>query len=186
MKLNRIVFRYGQRLKKPIFAILLLLILFQIGREALLSPDPEPILEEGMVQVQRVVDGDTLLLTNGVRVRLMGVDTPECVKPNSPVEPFGLEASAYTKAAIEASRYQVRLRLDREREDKFGRKLAYVYVFNPEQNEYRLLNEDLIRLGLGRALLTFNYSSSMKTRFERAQNAAIQESRGIWGLLICI
>ena len=182
MNPKRLRFQRSQRIKKSIFAILLILILVQFIRERAFYSSVDPILEEGTFQVQRVVDGDTLLLTNGSRVRLMGVDTPECVKPNWPVEPFGPEASAYVKKAVAESQYLVKLRLDREREDKYGRKLAYVYVFDPNQKEYRLLNEELIRLGLGRALLTFNYTSSMKKRFERAQTLAQQESRGIWSL----
>ena len=46
-------------------------------------------LAEGAHQVRRVVDGDTFVLDSGARIRLMGVDTPETVKPNHPVEPFG-------------------------------------------------------------------------------------------------
>ena len=50
--------------------------------------------------VKRVVDGDTLLLANDKRVRLIGVNTPETVKPNSPVEAYGKEASDYTKKML--------------------------------------------------------------------------------------
>ena len=47
--------------------------------------------------VQRAVDGDTLLLASGERVRLIGVDTPETRHPNKPVQYFGKEASAFTR-----------------------------------------------------------------------------------------
>ena len=47
--------------------------------------------------VQRVVDGDTLMLGTGERVRLIGVDTPEIKHPNKPVEYFSKEASAFTQ-----------------------------------------------------------------------------------------
>ena len=60
-------------------------------------PGPPEILAEGLYEVQRVVDGDTLLLANHARVRLIGADTPETVKPNWPVEPWGPEATAFTK-----------------------------------------------------------------------------------------
>ena len=49
----------------------------------------------------RVVDGDTILLNNGERVRLIGVDTPETKHPKKPVEYFGKEASAFTKKMVE-------------------------------------------------------------------------------------
>jgi micrococcal nuclease len=57
-----------------------------------------------------VVDGDTLMLGTGERVRLIGVDTPETKRPNTPVEYFGKEASAFTKRLAEGKR--IRLEYD--------------------------------------------------------------------------
>lgn len=79
--------------------------------------------------VLRVVDGDTIVAdVDGTdeRVRFIGVDTPESVKPNSPVECYGKEASAHTRDLLpEGTR--VRLVLDAEERDRYGRLLAYVY-----------------------------------------------------------
>ena len=50
--------------------------------------------------MQRVVDGDTLLMVGGARVRLEGIDTPETVREDYPVEPWGPEASAFTKEFV--------------------------------------------------------------------------------------
>ena len=99
-------------------------------------------LPEGVYQVRRVVDGDTLLLRDGNRVRLMGVDTPETVKPDHPVEPWGAEATAFTRNFVAAG--PVRLAFDRVRLDRFNRYLAYVWV------DDKLLNEELLRAGLAR------------------------------------
>jgi len=129
-------------------------------------------LSEGLYEVARVVDGDTLLLTNHARVRLIGVDTPETVKPDAPVEPWGPEATAFTRAMV-ASR-EVRLQFDRERIDRFGRFLAYVWV------EDQFLNEELLRAGLARWEPQYHYSQSMKTRFRKAQQEAQRAQRGIW------
>ncbi len=129
-------------------------------------------LIEGVWAVKRVVDGDTLLLANDVRVRLLGVDTPETVKPDHPVEPFGKEASAFTRDFVAGG--QVRLRFDREREDKYGRTLAYVYV------DDAMLNEELIRAGFSAAKTYFNYSPAMKKRFVAAEKEARRARRGIW------
>lgn len=137
------------------------------------SASPES-LAEGSYRVARVVDGDTLLLANGARVRLIGADTPETVKPGEPVQPWGPEATKFTKEFVAAG--TVRLQLDRERIDRFGRFLAYVWV------DDRMLNEELIRAGLARARLEFRYSSVMKTRFRRAQQEAKAAGRGIWSL----
>lgn len=138
------------------------------------SPAPPEVLAEGMYWVERAVDGDTLLLGNGVRVRLIGVNTPETVKANWPVEPFGPEAKEFTARFVAQCHGQVRLQLDRERKDKFGRLLAYVWAGD------RLLNEELIREGLGKAELQYPYTSSMKTRFRHAEEDARAASRGIW------
>ena len=76
--------------------------------------------------VERVVDGDTIVVRGVGRVRLIGVDTPETVDPRRPVEFFGREASAFTKRLLEGQR--VRLEYDWERADRYGRTLAYVYL----------------------------------------------------------
>jgi len=122
--------------------------------------------------VERAIDGDTLLLANGERVRLLGVNTPETKHPTKPVEPFGPEAYEFTRQHVEGR--AVRLVLDRERRDEFGRLLAYVY-----RGDW-LLNEELIRAGLSKAQTRFNYSDSMKRRFLAAERLARSEHRGLW------
>ncbi len=138
------------------------------------SPRRPDALREGTYVVERVVDGDTLLLANGARVRLQGVDTPETKKPNHPVEPFGPEASAFTRRFVAQGGGTVRLQFDRERLDRYGRFLAYVWVGD------RMLNEELVRAGLATAELQYRYSSTMKRRFGRAEEEARAARRGIW------
>ena len=139
-------------------------------------------LTEGVYNVERVVDGDTLLLSNGIRVRLMGVDTPETVKPRSEVEPFGPEATAFTKQAIAQNGNRVFIRLDCDRFDKYGRNLAFVYLGESDAADVVFLNEELVRAGLAKAIMTFNYSMSIKRRLYKAQKEAIENHRGIWSL----
>ena len=139
-------------------------------------------LKEGVYTVERVVDGDTLLLSNGIRVRLMGVDTPETVKPNSEVEPFGPEATEFTKQAIAQNDNRVYIRLDCDRFDKYGRNLAFVYLGESDGSDIYFLNEELVRAGLAKAIMTFNYSMSIKRRLYKAQKEAIVNRRGIWSL----
>jgi micrococcal nuclease len=131
-----------------------------------------PPLPEGHYQVRRVVDGDTLLMQDHKRVRLMGVDTPETVKEDTPVQPWGPEATTFTREFVESG--EVRLQFDRERLDRFGRYLAYVWVGD------RMLNEELLRAGLARWEQGYHYSQSMKNRFRKAQREAQQAKRGIW------
>lgn len=76
--------------------------------------------------VVRVVDGDTIEVSGGARVRLIGIDTPETVDPGRPVQCFGPEATRYAKELLPVGT-RVRLVYDVERLDRFGRTLAYVH-----------------------------------------------------------
>ena len=142
------------------------------------QPAEAPLSTEGRteVMVERVVDGDTFIIRSAEkeRVRLIGVDTPETVKPDHPVEPFGPEAGALTRQWIEGRR--VVLEFDREKRDKYGRLLAYVWV------DGKMLNEELLRQGLGRALLQYHFSAERKEVFRRAEAEARAARRGIWSL----
>src|SRR5438309_11531062 len=84
-----------------------------------------------LAAVQRVVDGDTFIALEGTRrfrVRLIGVDTPETVKPGAPIGCFGPEASSYAHKTLTGR--QVRLVYDVDRYDRYRRVLAYVYLGN--------------------------------------------------------
>jgi micrococcal nuclease len=143
---------------------------FASGEQA--GPAPA-VLSAGQYQVRRVIDGDTLLLDNGARVRLIGADTPETVHPDRPPEPWGLEAAEFTRAFI--GRRPVRIELDpHDRQDRHGRFLAYVWV------DSQMLNVELIRHGLARARLEFPYSEARKKVFREAQAEAQQARRGMW------
>jgi len=148
-----------------------LLVLVRAWQESQLPDEPE-LLDAGPHEVTDVVDGDTLVLANQARVRLFGADTPETKHPSLPPEPWGHEATEYTRAFIGSA--LVRLEFDLERKDRFGRFLAYVYV------EDRLLNEELLRAGLARARLEYPYSAEMKRRFQKAEAEAKATRRGIW------
>jgi len=155
-----------------LLAAIALLVLYRAW-DGLWRPLPPEALGEASYAVRRVVDGDTLLLANGARVRLIGVDAPETVKPDWPVEPWGPEASEFTRSFVAAG--EVRLQFDRERVDRFDRFLAYVWVGD------RMLNEELLRAGLARFERGFRYSQTMKRRFGNAEEEAKIERRGIWG-----
>ena len=72
------------------------------------------------IKCNRVIDGDTIELSNGEKIRLIGVDTPETKHPRKPVEYYGKEASAFTKKMVEGK--EVRLEYDvQERKLKNGR-----------------------------------------------------------------
>jgi micrococcal nuclease len=138
--------------------------------------------------ITRVVDGDTVEARIGGAVedvRLIGVDTPETVKPDTPVQCFGPQASHFTKRELEGER--VRLVFGVERRDVYGRLLAYVYLPHPtlkspqrQQSRVRLFNEALVRRGLARTL-TIPPNDRFAPRLRRLELAAARAGRGLWG-----
>ncbi len=146
------------------------------------QPAREPPLAEGDYAVLRVVDGDTLLATQPdspadnarreIRLRLLGVDCPESVKPDHPIEPWALEAAEFTRQFVSGG--AVRLRFDKRRLDRYDRYLAYVFVAD------KMLNEELLRAGLARVSVYPGDSESMARRLRAAADEARQARRGLW------
>jgi micrococcal nuclease len=128
-----------------------------------------------MATVVRVVDGDTIEAQVGDRVedvRYIGVDTPETVKPDTPVQCFGPQASAFNHRLVEQR--QVRLVFGVERRDVYGRLLAYVYLGR------RFVNASLVRRGLARSL-TIPPNDRFAPLFRRLEMQAARAGRGLWG-----
>ncbi|TWT55321.1 Thermonuclease precursor [Thalassoglobus neptunius] len=126
------------------------------------------------VRVARVVDGDTLLLESGARLRLLGVDTPETKHPDLPPQPFGPEATQFTERFLQGG--SARLEFDREQFDNYGRILAFVFV------DDRMLNEELVAAGLATAEPQYPYRGDYKRRFLQAEESAKAARLGIWSL----
>jgi len=129
------------------------------------------------VLVTRVVDGDTVevdLDGREVDVRLIGIDTPESVAPDQPVECFAEEASAYTEDRLEGR--TVRLEFDAERLDRYGRTLAYVWVGDVEEE---LFNETLVAEGYA-VVTTYPPNVLYVDRFIAAQRRAREAGLGLW------
>jgi micrococcal nuclease len=125
--------------------------------------------------VMRAVDGDTIEVRLDGRaedVRYIGVDTPETVKPDTPVQCFGPQASRFNHALVEHR--QVRLVFGVERRDVYGRLLAYVYL------DGRFVNAELIRRGLARTL-TIPPNDHFAGRLKQLEMAAARAGRGLWG-----
>jgi micrococcal nuclease len=139
-----------------------------------LLPGPEEP-PSAVALVVRVVDGDTIeVLLDGRRedVRYIGVDTPETVKPDTPVQCFGRHASDFNHALVE--RRRVRMVFGAERRDVYGRLLAYVYLGD------RFVNASLLRMGLARTL-TIPPNDRFAGRFKRLEMRAARAGRGLWG-----
>lgn len=137
---------------------------------------------ESEYSVVRVVDGDTLIVAprpaafsapqRKLRVRLLGINCPESVKPNHPIEPWGPEASAFTRQFVSGG--VVRLRFDKRRLDQYDRYLAYVYVGE------QMLNEELVRAGLATVRVYPGDSQAIGRRLQIAEREAQQARRGVW------
>ncbi len=158
-----------------VLAVALVACLAGCGRDAGGAPDPAD--GDGTnATVVRVVDGDTLVADvggNEERVRFIGIDTPESVKPNSPVECFGEEASAHTKELLPVGT-RVRLVLDVEERDRYGRLLAYVYGADGS-----FVNLALARDGYA-GLLTYPPNVAHVDDFRSAVAEARAAGRGLW------
>jgi micrococcal nuclease len=125
--------------------------------------------------VIRAVDGDTIEVRFGGHtedVRYIGVDTPETVKPDTPVQCFGPRASAFNHRLVEGRR--VRLVFGAEQRDVYGRLLAYVYL------GHRFVNASLIRRGLARSL-TIPPNDRFAPLFRGLELRAARGGRGLWG-----
>ncbi len=126
-------------------------------------------------RVIRVVDGDTIEVESGGAtddVRYIGVDTPESVKPGTPVECYAKRASHFNASLVEGR--VVRLRFDAERRDRYGRLLAYVYAGR------RFVNAELVRRGFARTL-AISPNTSHAALFDRLARRAGRAGRGLWG-----
>lgn len=123
----------------------------------------------------RVVDGDTIeARIDGELedVRYIGIDTPETVKPDAPVECFGPAASAFNHRLVEGRR--LRLVFGVERRDAYGRLLAYAYL-GP-----RFVNAILVRRGLARTL-TIPPNDRFAPLLRALELDAARAGRGLWG-----
>ena len=130
----------------------------------------------GRAQVLRVVDGDTIRVRvegHTERVRYIGVDTPESVKPGTPVQCFAKRASA-ANAALVAGR-SVRLVGDVEQRDRYGRLLAYVY----REPDGAFVNAQLVRDGDARTL-TIAPNVAHAHQFAQLAQTARRTGRGLW------
>lgn len=157
----------------------MLLLSFAVGIAGCTSDGAsDPAAGRECFPVKRVVDGDTFRIDIGGgrddTVRLIGVDTPETVKPGSPVEPYGKEASDFTKKLLTGK--TVCLEKDVEERDRYGRLLAYVYL----EEDGTFVNELLLAEGYAQ-VLTVPPNVRFSDRFVEVQREARSAGRGLWG-----
>ena len=127
--------------------------------------------------VDHVIDGDTVQLTIGShteRARLLGIDTPETVKPGAPVQCYGPEASARTKALLPTGT-RVGLQRDAESRDRYGRLLVYVW----RVRDGRFVNRSLVAEGYARTL-SIAPNTAHRGELAGAEAEARRAGLGLW------
>ncbi|MFJ2686472.1 thermonuclease family protein [Pseudomonas sp. NPDC087342] len=124
--------------------------------------------------VQRVVDGDTLRLSDGRSVRMIGLNTPELGRQGRTDEPFAVAARKRLEALVAASDGRVGLLPGKETKDRYGRTLAHVYSANGANLEAQMLAE-----GLG-FQVAMAPNIDLVSCQQSAERAARQAGLGLW------
>jgi micrococcal nuclease len=133
---------------------------------------PRPTTRERATKVLAVLDGDTIIIDGGQKVRYAGLDTPETHHPDKLPEDCGQEAFEANRRLVAGK--MVRLEFDERRRDKYGRLLAYVYV------DSLFVNAELIRQGYAK-VTTYRDNQRHHDDLTRLQRDAITARRGMWG-----
>jgi micrococcal nuclease len=155
-----------------LLSIRVFLILALIGLALLAGCGTEPQGPPREALVVQVIDGDTLVLEGGARVRLLGLDAPEMERPGRPAEFMAQESKAYLTNLTQGKR--LRLEYDQLRYDHYNRLLAYLFL--PDNT---LVNAEMVRQGLAHV-----YFHPPNERYRdtllAAQKEALEAQRGIW------
>ncbi len=154
----------GVRVKHTIFIYILFCCSFIINAQETLA--------ESWYIVRWVADGDTIVLQDGRHVRYIGINAPEIQHEDRKAEPFGDKAKAINKNFV--LHQNVRLKFDREKKDRYGRTLAYVYHRNGQ-----FINAEIIKQGAAYFLYVRPNTRYTELLIHR-QKEAMQSGRGLW------
>jgi micrococcal nuclease len=137
------------------------------------------------ILVSRVVDGDTIKLENGERVRLIGIDTPEVHESNKlykdsqrtgqdirTIQAMGKKSYVFTRGLVEGKR--VRLEFDVEKKDRYERLLAYVYL-----KDGTFVNAEIVKQGYA-SLMTYPPNVKYADEFVKLYREARENNLGLW------
>lgn len=124
-------------------------------------------------KVKTVYDGDTVVLEDGRKIRLLGINTPEIQHRDNPADAGGDEAKRWLTDKLKNTK--VRLETGTEKTDKYGRTLAHLFTENKDH-----INLQLVEAGLA-AVNIYPTELFYISELIKAQNQAEQAKRGIWG-----
>jgi micrococcal nuclease len=143
----------------------------QGSRTTAAAPEPVTEIAPGSWLVQRVVDGDTLVVASGERIRLAGIDAPESKHPSKPVQCLSEEASTFLAGLVDGK--QIRCQVDSQGRDRYGRLLCHVFVGTAYVN--RILVEE------GLAIVYRARRSNRHLELLGAEEQARSRGKGVWG-----
>ncbi|MCK5461098.1 thermonuclease family protein [Candidatus Gracilibacteria bacterium] len=125
-------------------------------------------------KLERIVDGDTIIVTGGVRVRFIGIDTPEIKHPDKPIQKFGLEASNQMEVFLPKDS-KICLLSDSigDKYDKYDRKLAYIFTEDGLD-----INAEMLKGGWARGY--FGFPFERKEEFRMYEKYAKEAQLNIW------
>jgi len=164
MKISQI-----KKIPKPALIIIIIIIAYNI-----ISTEKPPENFENMKKsvVERVVDGDTIIISGGERIRMIGINTPESVKEAGEVEHFGIEASKYTKDKLEGK--TIYIEKDVSDRDDYGRLLRYIYL-----EDGTFYNEKIVKEGYAFAG-TYPPDVKYNEILHDAEDYARENNLGLW------
>lgn len=179
--------RQVRQIQAAALAVIALVFLAARSIPAAKSQPPAAESRESADRVARVVDGDTLKLAGGERVRLIGIDTPEVHyseklardarrsgRDIAAIQELGRKASDFTKKLCEGK--NVRLEYDAVKRDRYGRLLAYVYL-----EDGTFVNAKIIEEGYAQ-VYTIPPNVRYAERFLQLQREAREKRKGLWAL----
>ncbi|MGK9476732.1 thermonuclease family protein [Melioribacter sp. OK-6-Me] len=128
-------------------------------------------------KVARIIDGDTFVLSDSQRVRMLGIDTPELEKNGKPAEPFSDSAKVLTKQLIDGK--IIKLTFDGKAFDFFGRLLAYVWLTNKAGLDSIFVQAELLKKGYAR-IRYYPKGKRYYDIFYNLRRTAMKNNLGIW------
>lgn len=185
----------NRRTQKNILALIAMIITIVLGTNTTLQKNAPPVAQvatsttsaDMWYPVKKIVDGDTIEIivnTKTVKVRLIGLDTPEIVDPRRPVMCFGKEASNEAKKILAGQSVRIETDPSQDTYDKYGRLLAYVYAPANVTPEGILVNKYMISEGFGHEY-TYNLPYKYQKEFKAAERSARENQKGLWAPGVC-
>jgi micrococcal nuclease len=167
---------------------MLMIIIFVIIQQFRKPEDTTTVFNKGVdLFVERVVDGDTFVLSTGEKVRLLGIDTPEKYESKKlnkdaemsgqdkkTIKKLGMLASDYVKGFVEGKKVRLEKEPNYDDKDRYGRLLRYIYL-----EDGTFVNGKIIRDGY--AQVYEKYPISKLDELRKYQREARENQRGLWG-----